>query len=70
MQGKIITWFDHRGFGFVRPDDSPTEVFVHISDVSNPDLLAVNTRISFELGKFGGRPKAVRVDVLADGGAR
>lgn len=35
MQGKIVTWNDDRGFGFIQPDDGSAEVFFHISAVRN-----------------------------------
>lgn len=71
MKGTIISWFDRRNYGFVKPDvpveGLPPEVFVHGSDVLNPKYLQspiANTRVSFELGKFGGRTKAVNVTVV------
>jgi cold shock CspA family protein len=64
MRGTIVTWFDRRGFGFLRPDDSPTEIFVHVSDVAERASLQINDRVSYELGSFGGRPKATKVQVL------
>lgn len=30
-QGKLITWKDDRGFGFIKPDDGGKNVFLHIS---------------------------------------
>jgi cold shock CspA family protein len=35
MHGKIVTWNDDRGFGFIQPDDQSGEVFFHISAVRN-----------------------------------
>jgi cold shock CspA family protein len=64
MQGTIVTWFERRGFGFVKPDDSPTELFIHISDVPKRESLPINTRISYEIGSFGGKQKAVQIRVL------
>lgn len=32
-QGKIVTWKDDRGFGFIKPDLGGQEVFLHISEV-------------------------------------
>ncbi|WP_035992038.1 DUF1294 domain-containing protein [Leptolyngbya sp. KIOST-1] len=31
--GKLITWKDDRGFGFVQPDDGSKDVFLHISEL-------------------------------------
>lgn len=33
QKGKLITWKDDRGFGFIKPDDGGKEVFLHISTV-------------------------------------
>ena len=30
-KGKLTTWKDERGFGFVKPDDGSKDVFLHIS---------------------------------------
>jgi len=34
-QGRITTWKDDRGFGFITPDGSDEEAFVHISSFNN-----------------------------------
>lgn len=34
-QGRIATWKDERGFGFIAPDDGGQPVFVHISFFTN-----------------------------------
>lgn len=33
--GKITTWKDDRGFGFIEPEDGSKAVFLHISEVKN-----------------------------------
>lgn len=33
--GKLITWKDDRGFGFIQPDDGGKDVFLHISELKN-----------------------------------
>ncbi|MGC9504975.1 cold shock domain-containing protein [Baaleninema sp.] len=35
QKGKLIHWQDERGFGFVRPDDGTSEIFLHISEFKN-----------------------------------
>lgn len=32
-KGKITTWKDDRGFGFIKPDNGGKEVFLHISAI-------------------------------------
>jgi len=31
-KGIIVSWFDNKGFGFIRPEAGNDEHFVHISD--------------------------------------
>ncbi|MBX3656715.1 MAG: cold shock domain-containing protein [Ramlibacter sp.] len=31
--GKIHTWNEERGFGFIRPTDGGQDIFVHVSSV-------------------------------------
>jgi cold shock CspA family protein len=33
QKGKLTTWKDDRGFGFIRPDEGGKEVFLHVSEV-------------------------------------
>jgi len=63
MNGILISWFKHRGYGFIRPENSDDEIFVHITDLPNKQPLEKNTRVTFELGQFGGRTKAIDVRV-------
>ena len=65
--GVIITWFRTRRFGFIRTEDSDTEIFVHASDfLPDGEPFPKGTRVKFEVGKFGGRPKAIRVEVAGE----
>lgn len=35
VTGKIKTWNDDRGFGFIVPDEAGADVFAHISNVAD-----------------------------------
>lgn len=66
-QGEIL-WFDAgRGFGFIRPDMGPKDVFVHVSALTGtkPEALSPGTKVEFELVQTGdGRLTAQRVIAL------
>ncbi|MFN7400258.1 MAG: cold-shock protein [Sandaracinobacter sp.] len=66
--GEIL-WFDAaRGFGFIRPDMGPKDVFVHASALIQTDMqdLPPGTKVEFELLQTGdGRLTAQRVIPLA-----
>lgn len=61
-QGEIL-WFDAvRGFGFIRPDMGPRDVFVHASAVLELPDARPGLRVEFELVQTGdGRLTAQRV---------
>lgn len=47
-----VKWFNRKkGFGFIRPDLGPRDVFVHLSAVQRAGLLALDEgqRVEFEL---------------------
>jgi cold shock CspA family protein len=63
FSGKLRTWNDDRGFGFLAPRDGGRELFVHISsfprDGSRP---TVGETLLYELGQGkDGKPQAVKV---------
>ncbi len=63
LSGKLSSWNDDRGFGFIAPRDGGRELFVHISafprDGSRP---TVGETITYELGRGkDGKPQAVKV---------
>lgn len=63
-QGEIL-WFDAaRGFGFIRPDMGPRDVFMHVSALAEAGASEVTagTKVEFELVQTGdGRLTAQRV---------
>lgn len=63
LSGKLRSWNDDRGFGFIAPRDGGRELFVHISsfprDGSRP---TVGETLVYELGRGkDGKPQAVKV---------
>ncbi|MFV9503384.1 MAG: DUF1294 domain-containing protein [Oscillochloridaceae bacterium umkhey_bin13] len=63
QRGKIKTWNDERGFGFIVPDRGGPEVFFHISSLaSRRRRPAAQTVVFYQLTKDErGRPRASQV---------
>jgi cold shock CspA family protein len=34
-KGKLVRWFDDKGFGFIRPENGKSDLFIHISALKN-----------------------------------
>lgn len=54
MPVGTVKWFNtQKGYGFIKPDDSETDVFVHISAVERSGLTQIDEgqRLQFEMVK-------------------
>lgn len=71
-QGRITTWKDEQGFGFITPNGGGPEVFVHIkSFASRAQRPAGNEIVTYELGvNERGQPRAANVAFVRDRAAR
>jgi uncharacterized membrane protein YsdA (DUF1294 family)/cold shock CspA family protein len=67
-KGKITTWNDEKGFGFITPGSGGKQVFVHIKAFSNPNRRPeVNQLVTYALSSDGqGRPRAIRATLAGD----
>jgi CspA family cold shock protein len=52
QKGSVVTYFEAKGFGFLRPDDGGRDIFFHISRLVEglPTDLRPGTRVLYELG--------------------
>ncbi len=71
MRGTIVNWFEGRGFGFVRPDDSvDRDVFIHASafgkDRDARPHIEAGLRIEFETESTARGLQCANAVVLAD----
>lgn len=66
--GRVLWFKDHKGFGFLRPDDTEEDIFFHWSylKVEGYKTIKPNQRVSFELGENHKGPMAVAIQLEAD----
>lgn len=71
MTGTIKYYNTDRGFGFIRPDDEPGEVFFHIqdTDLDSEQLYVLNfCDVTFDVKEVPGKgrvsKRAVNVNIL------
>lgn len=61
-KGKIVSWNDERGFGFIHPNNSDKQIFVHIKAFSSRKTPLINQIVTYNLSTDNsGRPCAVKV---------
>jgi uncharacterized membrane protein YsdA (DUF1294 family)/cold shock CspA family protein len=65
-QGKIIKWYDDKGFGFIRAAADSKDVFLHISQINRlKKRPEINELVTYEIAKDEkGRFRAVNVAYL------
>ena len=68
QQGRIVTWKDEKGFGFIIPDAGGEQVFVHIKAFTNRNRRPVeNDVVTYELGTdTTGRTRAKNTEFVDD----
>lgn len=66
--GRVVWFKDHKGFGFIRPDDSDEDVFFHWSylKVDGYKTIKPNQRVKFELGENHKGPMAVTIELIEE----
>ncbi len=67
MKTGVVNRFNKiKGYGFITPDDSDTEVFAHFSEVEIAGYkeLTVGQRISYELGTGEKGEFATKVKII------
>ncbi|MEM6049505.1 cold shock domain-containing protein [Erwinia sp. P7711] len=47
MNGTITTWFEDKGFGFIKDENGDNRYF-HVIKVANPELIKKNAAVTFE----------------------
>ena len=62
MKTAKVKFFNSvKGFGFIKPDDGSEDLFYHISEVEDQEILEENDVVTFEIGKGKKGPCAKNV---------
>ncbi|MFC6084163.1 cold-shock protein [Sphaerisporangium aureirubrum] len=65
VTGRVISFDEFRGYGFIAPDTGGEDVFMHVNDLNGDKrLITVDSRVEFMLENGGKGPKASRVRLL------
>jgi cold shock protein len=68
MATGMVKWYNPaKRFGFIKPDDGSSDVFVHVSALEAAGLhsLDENQKIQFDLTENNGKTSAVNLKLLA-----
>lgn len=65
QQGKIVRWFDQKGFGFIKPNHGKDDIFIHITQSKYMSRKpVVGDLISFEIGLDNqGKKRAINASI-------
>jgi uncharacterized membrane protein YsdA (DUF1294 family)/cold shock CspA family protein len=66
LKGKLISWKDDKGFGFIQPEDGSKEIFLHISSLDSTRRPKSGDIIYYELA-MGQRGKMQAVNARIEG---
>jgi CspA family cold shock protein len=67
MAQGTVKWFNSvKGFGFIRPSDGSSDVFVHVTAVERAGMsgLAEGQKISYDLATERGKTAAVNLKAI------
>jgi len=59
--GTFVRWLKNRSFGFIAPDTSGPDIFVHKVDSIGEIPPPLNTKVNYKVTSFRGRIKAIEV---------
>lgn len=65
VAGRVVSFDEIKGYGFVAPDTGGEDVFIHVNDLQfDKHLLEIGKRVEFTVDEGDRGPKASRVRLL------
>ena len=64
LKGVVKRWLDGRGYGFILPEGSEDDLFVHHSGLVSAYDLKENQEVEFEIEDTPKGPRAIHVNVV------
>ena len=64
LKGVVKRWLDGRGYGFILPEGSEDDLFVHQSGLISAHELVENQEVEFEVEDTPKGPRAIQVKVV------
>lgn len=66
-KGTVASWFDEKGYGFIRPDGGGDDVFVHATDLSGRRRPRIGTGVRYSIAREQGKVRAKEVELAGFG---
>lgn len=63
-EGRVVLWFDERGYGYVRPDAGGKDVFLHASVIESGERPVQGDRVAMIVQVRSKGPTAVSATIL------
>ena len=63
MKGKIVRWFDRKGYGFIEVEEKEKDIFVHTNDFEGTANPKIGDIVEFEVKEDYKGLKAVNVKI-------
>lgn len=51
QKGKVVSWSDRRGYGFIKAEDCDQDIFIHYSEIKGDGFktLSVDSEVTFDV---------------------
>ena len=64
-RGRVKIWFEGKGYGFIRSQESGDEIFFHRAEIDSDKKVIEGQKVEFEVKRTSKGLKAVDVKLLS-----